>query len=310
MTFRLKRPDALASQLRKIARDQLERAAADLEGDDIHQGIHQSRKRCKRVRALIRLVRTPLGDEYDRVNVALRETARSLSAVRDATALLGSLDDLEERYLKEVKTATFRSARQALEHEREQVAADHDLPSLAEAAAASLRRLGTEVERWPLDDDLRGQDLIADCANTYDRGRKAMGKAADGDPEKVHEWRKRCKYLRHELRLLRNCWKRPLTAVVKDLDRLGDQLGDHHDLVVLHQTLEAFGPEALGGERTAQSLLGVIGIQLRELVAVAGPLGQRIWAEGSDDFAARLKAYWRAWEHSPDHPVMDAAPNP
>lgn len=60
--------------------------------DDV---AHDVRKRCKTVRALLRLIRDEVGkDVYRRENRALRDAARALSPVRDAAVLIQVHDDV------------------------------------------------------------------------------------------------------------------------------------------------------------------------------------------------------------------------
>ncbi len=62
------------------------------DADDV---VHDLRKRCKRVRALLRLVRDSLGEDvYKSENRVLRDAARGLSPVRDAVVLIEVHDEL------------------------------------------------------------------------------------------------------------------------------------------------------------------------------------------------------------------------
>ena len=51
--------------------------------------VHETRKSIKKVRALMRLVRTEPGESYTAENAALRGTGRRISEIRDAAALIG-----------------------------------------------------------------------------------------------------------------------------------------------------------------------------------------------------------------------------
>ena len=61
--------------------------------------VHEARKDVKKLRALLRLVRsTTSGRVRRRENEALRDVGRSLSGVRDADVMLATLADLEESF--------------------------------------------------------------------------------------------------------------------------------------------------------------------------------------------------------------------
>ena len=60
MPFRFKNPDELPSETQRIATEQIDRAIDELDDSslDYHETIHQVRKRCKKLRGLLRLVRS------------------------------------------------------------------------------------------------------------------------------------------------------------------------------------------------------------------------------------------------------------
>ena len=68
-------------ELRNIAHDQLGAAISDLvePGDDLVEAIHDCRKRCKKLRGLVRLVRPALGDQYSDANATFRDAGRELT---------------------------------------------------------------------------------------------------------------------------------------------------------------------------------------------------------------------------------------
>ena len=96
MTFRLKRRDnTVEDGMRRIALDQIDKAMRDATNTRPNPGerIHQARKRCKKLRGLIRLCR-PAFDTYEVENAALRDAAGALSFLRDAEVLIATYDDL------------------------------------------------------------------------------------------------------------------------------------------------------------------------------------------------------------------------
>ena len=86
MAFRIRNGDHLAKEVRRIARKQVEGALAVLrEGDHADpETVHELRKHCKKLRALLRLVRPALGDVYAVENAHFRDMAQWLSPLRDA----------------------------------------------------------------------------------------------------------------------------------------------------------------------------------------------------------------------------------
>jgi hypothetical protein len=65
MSYHLKRSDGpVQDGVRRIAVDQIDAAIAELDDKalDVHETVHQIRKRCKKLRGLIRLVRPAFAD--------------------------------------------------------------------------------------------------------------------------------------------------------------------------------------------------------------------------------------------------------
>jgi len=78
MAFRIDFEPGLDHEIRRIALEQLDKGLSELDAadHDLHEAIHQVRKRAKKLRALLRLVRDEVSDTYDRENATLRDTAK------------------------------------------------------------------------------------------------------------------------------------------------------------------------------------------------------------------------------------------
>jgi CHAD domain-containing protein len=100
--FRLGAGERVPDGVRRIADGQLDMSIERLKGDsdeDLGVGVHETRKRLKRLRATTRLASDELGGEgYRRENVAFRDAGRRLGRARDSQVLLETLDALTDRY--------------------------------------------------------------------------------------------------------------------------------------------------------------------------------------------------------------------
>lgn len=87
----------LGRRLRDFVLSEMNEAAAQLArpGDDRHQGVHQARKRLRRVRAVLALGRSALGDPGRRLDDEIGRLCRGLSPLRDAQALIEGLERLD-----------------------------------------------------------------------------------------------------------------------------------------------------------------------------------------------------------------------
>ncbi len=277
--------------VRRLAHDRLQPAVEALElgpGDDVDEVVYNVRKRCRRVRALLRLVRADVGDDvYRRENRALRDAARVLSPVRDAAVLVQVHDEVVSA--GGISPSGFRGLLvQRHDRLRDELVAGQDLPKVRESLAATLAR----VEAWPVT-TMAWVTLGAGVERVYRRGRTAMAAAyAEPSTEGFHEWRKPVKYLRHQLALLEELWPNVLRASAESAQALTSTLGDAHDLAVLRGALVEAGAHA--GTDVDPELLELIDSRRELLRARARPIGLRLYAEKPSRFVARLGHYWEA----------------
>jgi len=299
MAYRIRRTGSVQKSVRKVAREQIDRAIGEIldEALDRHEAVHQVRKRCKKLRGLIRLVR-PEFDDFQYENAFFRDAARELSCVRDAQSVIECFDKLAEHFHDQIDSDVFTSVREQLAQRRQKSTEDRlALEDRLDEFLAAMREARRRVVAWKI--HANGFSAIeGGLGKTYGRGRAAL-KDAYNDPstENFHEWRKRVKYHWYHARLLRRTWSEMMEVHVKAADDLSDLLGDDHDLAVLRSTV-LDGPDAFGDTTDVQTLIGLIDRRRAELQSEARPLGERLFAEKPNRFAARLRKYWKTWRGS------------
>lgn len=288
----------LADEIARIGGAQVEAARGDLDdpGDDVVEAVHDCRKRCKKLRGLIRLVRPVLGDDYRRANILFREIAGELSDLRDAHALLSTFDvlvaappaPLPEDGLGPVRAELQRRSRAASERARP----DAEEIDRARTMLDDAQRL---VQSWDLGEP--GFDAITGgLSKTYGRGRDALQEAiADPTTEHFHEYRKRTKYTWYHVRLLDAAAPSMLKPFASALHDLSDTLGDEHDLAMLDEQLAA-DPDAFGGVDPVEGARALIAARRTALGDRAVRLGRRLHAEKPKALVRRLAAYWEVWQ--------------
>jgi CHAD domain-containing protein len=285
----------LSRDVRRVARERLDDAVETLDrlGDGdasaTEQGVHDVRKRCKEVRALARLVRLPLGDEFERFNVIVRDAADVLAPIRDAQAVLATLDDLRavgsgvEPDLERVRGIQAAAAEQA-------TLAIHSGDARLEQARELLVDARTRVKRWQLPDGFEA--IGPGLERSYRRGRRSLREAIERPTdEHVHEWRKSVKNLWYHTRLLAPAAPSALAPAITALDNLAEALGDDHDLAVLVERLAA-DPHQYGGALHAINAIEIARAQQAVLRRPAFRLGATVYAEKPKAFVARIEAYW------------------
>jgi CYTH domain-containing protein/CHAD domain-containing protein len=293
--YRLLDDKDAAAGIRRVIVGRLEKAAERLreasDGDALAESIHGARKDLKKARAALRLVREDLGEEtFKRENHELRDAARLLSASRDAEVKLETLDRLVEGDVGDAPPGPTALWRAALVADRDRIVdADADQ---TDAAVAAIEAVAARAPDWKLHHD--GWKLLAPGLDTaYGEGRDAFEALTDAPSvEAVHDLRKRGKDLWYQVRLLRDAWPAVLDATAEEVHELTDLLGDHHDLAVLAEDLTG-REEVDAAPRTV--LREQIEAAQAALLADAGRLGERVYAEKPEAFGRRLRAYWRAW---------------
>jgi len=294
MAYRILPDEGTTEALRRIASEQIASALDDIDDDevDVHETVHEVRKRCKKIRGLIRLFRTSF-PAYSDENAAFRDAARRLSGLRDAAALVETCDALERRYGENLSGRPLASIREALVARRDAAADDCDagdrIASVRGALAGARERLGD----WSLEAD--GFEAIAGgFEKVHRRARNGMRRARETPSvESFHEWRKRVKYHRHQLRILRETWQPVLDPLRDSARQLSDRLGEDHDLAVLRGVV--IGEPARFEDATRDLVLGLIDERRKELQAWSFPEARRLLDEKPKRATRRMRRIWEAW---------------
>lgn len=294
MEYTIQADEPVSDGIKRIVRGKVETGIDHIDGDmDRHETVHEVRKRCKEVRAALRLVRGVL-PTYSEENAHYRDAARELSDVRDATALVETFDEHVETAVAESGTGddVDRSACcDELVRRRDRMARKMDLDGRLDSIRNELVEGRERADHLPIATD--GYDAVAGgLRKSYRRGRERMADAYENPtPEAFHEWRKRIKYHRYHTRLLRSVWPGPMKARRSELKTLSDVVGDEHDLAVF---LETMADEQLFPADARAELHAVITHRRSELQRRARPIGERVFAEEPDRLVERVGDYWTA----------------
>lgn len=292
--------EQIDAAVRRIAREQIDGAVAKLAVADPEdpRAVHSLRKSCKRIRALLRLVRGELEPSgvYRRENVALRDLARPFSDIRDADVALATYDRLMAGAGARVVRRRYAPIRAALTRRRQAVldAPGMDMAARLQAARLGLLEVRARIDDWPLANS--GFDAIwwgfrKTYRRAYRRRREAM---VNFNLELMHEWRKRTKYHRIHLRLLRFLWPPVIEARQNEAERLGEMLGDERDLRLLRDLVasERHFRKISAADEFVQ-LLDKCADALREEATM---LGQRFFAQPPAALLSSIRAWWDACE--------------
>ena len=280
------------------SRKQMDRSLEELSG--VHQDardetVHEARKAFKRIRAVLRLVRPEMGKvAYRRENTCFRDAGRPLTEVRDAKIFIDTLDKLVEHFKEHIAAGSFANVRKELRANlravRKRVLDEQNALAVVRETVRQARK---RIKCWT-DVPNKWSAVGSGLEEVHRRTRNAFrGAAAEATVEKLHEWRKQVKYLRYQLESLRPLWPEHMEELAKEADRMGELLGDDHDLAMLRQKLT--DDPGRFGDGDAEALVALIDRRRAELEQDARELGERFFQDKPKAFVRRLKGYWRAW---------------
>ena len=297
MAYRLRPDKPFTAEFRSVAESQLERAIHLLQErpEGPHEAIHDARKRFKRVRALYRLIQTDAREFRQRENARIRDMARTLSAVRDATALVETVNYLASHASSPEELAALAVASKALTERRDRIASEeHDLPAKMAAAVATCRDAIAALEELHLDDS--SNKSARRLARTWKKQRvKALAalQACEehADAEVFHDLRKSGQTYWMHLALLGPVWPSAMLAKQNEAKELVDLLGHEHDLSVLTELVNE-SPELFGNSDTLALVIGSIIARQQALRHEAVKKAHEVFADSAEAESALIGILW------------------
>lgn len=299
MAYRFKAKESVPEGIRRIVREEIEDASKQLtnaKSAKRDEAIHEARKSIKKIRGAIRLMQPELGRIYRQENERLGETGRQLSEIRDAAAIVEVFDGVAEKYKDQLKPEAARAIRRGLLKNKQETEQKIKVDTVVRQAISALRVIAREVAKWPLKND--GFDALAPgFKQRYRRGKDAMATARKQPaPETFHEWRKRVKDHWYHVRLVESLWTEVLQARESSLKDLETWLGDDHNLVVLHEKLNA-DPKRYGGEENVHLFTALMDDYSKELREKSLSLGERIYEQKPKLIVREMSKLWDAWQN-------------
>ena len=297
MGYEIRAQHAIPEELLRIWKADLHFAVKELSRTrQVESGIHQARKALKRTRALVRLVRDPLGyEQYKAANICYRDASRKVSELRDLAATQDTLNKILKRYpRKSVSVGVSAASREIAGWQK--AARDHmrGQDELRKTAVAELTTGLANLPTWhnPQDDF---SWIASSLERVYERGQNALALSlANPDPHVLHDWRKRVKYLWHQLQLLHLCWPEMMNPHTEELHRLSDLLGDDHDLAVIEEFI--LSNKLMQGRVVGKTaLLHAIREYRESLVLLYFPLGKKLYQADPEVFTNQISFYWKVW---------------
>ena len=293
MAYKIEASETLAAGLERAASEELQRAREALVAEsDPEAGVHEARKGLKKLRAILRLSRKPLGKRRFKVrNRYYRDLARRLAEQRAGVVRVETLEMIAEGLDGDAPQRLLQASRRRLVPRRRRPGDAAIRADVGAALTASRPAIEVRIARAGFDAVRPG------LLRTYRKGRKGWREAADRPSAAAfHEWRKRVKDLWYLIRLFGPAYPALLEPLADEIHRLSSALGEGHDLDLLESALEIEARTDPLFDPTA--LLAPIREAREAKRAAAIELGSRLYAEEPDAFVSRIESYWRAWRES------------
>jgi len=288
MPFQFKKNESPAKAMRRVSRERISVARERLRKGDHSSAIHDVRREIKKLRAIFRLTRSEAGRRAYRKSVkALRAAADYLAAPRDARVMLKAFEKLTAGSARQ-----FVGIEQVLrKHCRRETRRFQKKDSAVEADRI-LRKINQRVGGFKF----KGSGWTAiepGLKQSYIRGREACELVCRKPlPENFHNWRRYVKDLWYYFQLLHPALPARMRAATDELELLGGQLGEDHDLFLL----ERFTKQNCANQpKETVELNELIQSRQQALRAAALQLGSRLYSETSAAVCWRLRNYWQAW---------------
>ena len=289
----LEADEPLRKGLRRIARQHLQTAMEHVAGasvDSSDKAVHEARKAFKKVRAVLRMIRPKIGQSAFRFeNECLRDAGRPLSEMRDATIFAQTLEKLKTDFAEALPAETFVPVHEELLAHQDQVR--KRVLDKQQTLAGTAAAIGGAIERvsvW-LDVPNKWSSISKGVQRVYRQARRRHREVkADATMETRHEWRKAVKYLRYQLEILCPLWPDGLGELTAQAERLGQLLGEEHDLAVLAAMLTD-RPERFGGRESVSAVVALVDRRREDLTRQADALGEQLFQERPKRFARRLR---------------------
>jgi CHAD domain-containing protein len=295
MAFRFKRKESISESIQRISRQCVVKALKSCKEDE-SASIHAARKEIKKLRALLRLVKNDIGGRsFQRRMEPLREAAGCLAPARDAHVQAAAFEHLLQPRRRAARPAPLDNIAKALKKECQAQVLRFRQEDRAQAVRGILKKQPSNFKK--LEFQHHGWGVIGSgLEKSYRAARDARDQAeAEPTADNFHEWRKRVKDLWYNIQLLHPIWPEQMCAAAAELEKLGELLGDDHDLHLLAQSAVKKSVN-VDLETEAHQLLKIIDARKRDLQTEALQSGHHFFQEKPSDFCRRLHGYWKLWK--------------
>ncbi|MBP1859167.1 CHAD domain-containing protein [Rhizobium herbae] len=298
MSYHIRPSENFTEEFKAVGVEQLKLAITVLteRPDGLVEAIHDARKNFKRLRSLYRLAAADVPAFRRTENARIRNMARTLSAFRDATALVEVSQYLIRNAENGEERAALKRIAKVLAARSDERAADGK--PVEESVAAAIATCGRALEALSR---ITFEDGRSAGAKRIGKGwRKALERAATAraacenttDAHLFHELRKRGQDYRLYLDLLQRLWPSAMHAKRVEATEMVDLLGHHNDLALLASLVNE-QPHLFGKSEDLAYLLSAVITRQEALREAALKLADSVFRDDPKAESRKIRLLWK-----------------
>ena len=281
-----------ATGTHRILQQLVDNIAGILEGTSqlSDKDIHEIRKTCKRLRALLRMVRPKLSARsFRKADRKIRNLARHLAGRRDSKVLTDTLDKIAQHFSPLLDDTALSPVSDSLQAQLALANENSEATGDSHTLEKRLMRVRRVIDRIDCS-RISHKTLVSGMTDSYRHGRRAY-KALRQTPDTVngHYLRKQAKYLGYQLQFVTGWNDDALAPLIEDFHRLEDTLGNDHDLAVLAEML-ADQPQLCPGKTRKELLDALVESRRVALLSKALRLAGKLYSDKPRHFRMRMKS--------------------
>lgn len=279
-----------AYEVKKSALKIIRNGIKELNNREIRRDIliHNSRKRVKNLRAILKLIQDDLGEKTFKVfNTSLRNLNRKSANIRRSYVMLNIIDHETKTLSDAVSIQLFKNLKSFIEQKMIESQPKINVNRILNEYSDYFNSFEKNIES--LKSNKKNFSLIKDGLSTiYDQGRGCYKMIiTQDDAEIFHELRKNAKDLSNVLDIIQKAWPDVIKVYNNQLKVLTDHIGDIHDLYEFKLEINKFIKGNIPSEGTI-SLLKKLDSRINSLMLLSRKLGEKIYAEKTTSFIYRM----------------------
>jgi CHAD domain-containing protein len=289
MAYRFKLDELSAKGFRRIAKEQFQRAAAELGRTEMAAvNVHETRKVVKRLKSLLRLMRPAIPEKTFRNRYRrISKIGAALAPMRDRHVMFETIGKLETRFGPE-GIGVLQPLRPLV------VGSKSLMPERSDSRAGRRVIVKTIIEAQKFEKiafKAKGfEALSAGVEETYRAGRRNFARAYKRPSDDAfHELRKAVQWHWRQMALISRAWPEYFEARIAAARQLAEILGEDHDLAILEAEVRK---HSLRLPEDAGPIEHLIHLRKGELRQAAYPYAERLFVEKPGHFVRRISAYW------------------